>query len=92
MSSEPNSAERGFSSDHPVLAVPAAFLTLGLAACGDDSSGGGEGKTGGTIKISHTAFPDYLDPALSFTVDGWQSLLQAYPGLLVFPHEWGQWR
>jgi peptide/nickel transport system substrate-binding protein len=33
--------------------------------------------------------PDYLDPALSFTVDGWQALLQAYPGLLVFPHKSG---
>ena len=65
---------------------------LVIAACGDDNSssgGGGEGKTGGTIKIGHTSMPDYLDPALSFTVDGWQALLQAYPGLLVFPHESG---
>jgi peptide/nickel transport system substrate-binding protein len=62
-----------------------------IAACGDDGGGGGggEGKTGGTIRIGHTSMPDYLDPALSFTVDGWQALLQAYPGLLVFPHKSG---
>ena len=68
--------------------VLSAFV---IAACGDDGGGGGggEGKTGGTIKIGHTSMPDYLDPALSFTVDGWQALLQAYPGLLVFPHKSG---
>ena len=71
-----------------LVLVLSAFV---IAACGDDSSsgGGGEGKTGGTIKIGHTSMPDYLDPALSFTVDGWQALLQAYPGLLVFPHKSG---
>ncbi len=67
-----------------------AFL---VAACGDDNSssdgGGGSGKTGGIIKIGHTSMPDFLDPALSFTVDGWQPLLQAYPGLVTFPHESG---
>ena len=68
--------------------VLSAFV---IAACGDDGGGGGggEGKTGGTIRIGHTSMPDYLDPALSFTVDGWQALLQAYPGLLVFPHKSG---
>jgi peptide/nickel transport system substrate-binding protein len=69
-----------------VLVLSAFFI----AACGDDGGGGGgEGKTGGTIRIGHTSMPDFLDPQLSFTVDGWQALLQAYPGLLVFPHESG---
>jgi peptide/nickel transport system substrate-binding protein len=70
-----------------LVLVLSAFV---IAACGDDGGGGGgEGKTGGTIKIGHTSMPDYLDPALSFTVDGWQAELQAYPGLLVFPHKSG---
>jgi peptide/nickel transport system substrate-binding protein len=71
-------------------ALVLVIASLFIAACGDDGGGGGgEGKTGGTIKIGHTSMPDYLDPALSFTVDGWQALLQAYPGLLTFPHKSG---
>ena len=80
---------RSLKAGIAVLAlVLSAFV---IAACGDDnsSSSGGQGKTGGTIKIGHTSMPDYLDPGLSFTVDGWQALLQAYPGLLVFPHKSG---
>jgi peptide/nickel transport system substrate-binding protein len=71
-----------------LVLILSAFV---IAACGDDGGGGGggEGKTGGTIKIGHTSMPDYLDPALSFTVDGWQAELQAYPGLLTFPHKSG---
>ena len=33
-----------------------------------------------------TSFPDYLDPALSFTVDGWEGMSGVYPGLLTYPH------
>src|SRR3954454_17466208 len=57
----------------------ACAATLGLAACGGDdkkgsaapSSGGGTsssaGSTGGTITTAYTSFPDFLDPALSYT-------------------------
>jgi peptide/nickel transport system substrate-binding protein len=80
---------RSLKAGQAVLVLVLSAIVI--AACGDDGGGGGggEGKTGGTIKIGHTSMPDYLDPALSFTVDGWQALLQAYPGLLVFPHESG---
>jgi peptide/nickel transport system substrate-binding protein len=77
----------------PGLAVAVLLSSAVLiAACGDDNSssgGGGAGKTGGILKLGHTSMPDYLDPGLSFTVDGWQALLQAYPGLLAFPHKSG---
>jgi peptide/nickel transport system substrate-binding protein len=70
----------------PALAAAAAALALG--ACGsDDNGGGGQGKTGGTIKVAHASFPDFLDPALSYTVDGWEALNLAYPGLVTFPHD-----
>jgi peptide/nickel transport system substrate-binding protein len=74
----------------PLLLI-VAFAPLVITACGggDDGGGGGEGKTGGIIRIAHTSFPDYLDPALSFTVDGWQAMLSVYPGLLTFNHESG---
>jgi peptide/nickel transport system substrate-binding protein len=72
------------------LAVAAVLAaSVGIVACGGDDGGGGGGKTGGSVSLAHASFPDYLDPALSFTVDGWQAELQVYPGLLVFPHESG---
>ena len=47
-----------------------------IAACGDDDDGGGGGggggegaKKGGSITISQTSQPDYLDPALMYTVN-----------------------
>jgi peptide/nickel transport system substrate-binding protein len=66
------------------------LASLVIVACGDDDGGGGgAGKTGGTINVRHQSFVDFLDPGLSYTVEGWQTLLQAYPGLLTFPHESG---
>jgi peptide/nickel transport system substrate-binding protein len=58
----------------------AAVLSMSvIAACGDDDDdggggggGGGEAKQGGSITIAQTSQPDYLDPALSYTVNGWE--------------------
>jgi len=74
-----------------LAALIAAAAAAALAACGgDDDDGGGSGgpgKEGGTIKVAHSVFPDYLDPALSYTVDGWEALNLVYPGLVTYPHE-----
>ncbi|MFP5364485.1 MAG: ABC transporter substrate-binding protein [Thermoleophilia bacterium] len=79
----------------------ACAAMFGLAACGgdDDDSGatttGGSaasdagGRTGGTIKTAYTSFPDYLDPALSYTQEGWQSLWTVYTPLLTYKHAEG---
>ena len=77
----------------------AAVAMFAVAACGsdDDNGGGGGGgeaggsggKTGGTVKIMGSSYPDFLDPALSYTVDGWEALSQVYPGLLTYPHKGG---
>ncbi len=77
----------------------ACAATLGLAACGgDDDDGGtstggaaatGDGKTGGEIRTAYTSFPDYLDPALSYTQEGWQSLWTVYTPLLTYNHAEG---
>ena len=48
------------------------------------------GKTGGSIKIDETSFPDFLDPALSYTVDGWEALNGVYTGLVTYAHVGGQ--
>lgn len=68
----------------------AASALLGFAGCGGgDDSGGTEttaAKSGGTATAYGTSFPDYLDPALSYTVDGWQALWVSYTPLLTYKH------
>ena len=67
--------------------------TIGIAACGsdDDDGGGGSGETveGGEVTISQTSQPDYLDPALTYTVNGIEPLWLVYTPLLTYPHEEG---
>jgi peptide/nickel transport system substrate-binding protein len=68
-----------------------------IAACGDDDDGGtggssssGGGKEGGSITMSQTSQPDYLDPALSYTVNGWEPLSTVYTGLIGYKRAEGQ--
>ncbi len=66
------------------LAVFAMLLAaaLGLSACG--SSG-----EGGTLKVSYASFPDYLDPQLSYTAEGWTAMYDTYIPLLTLAHAGG---
>jgi peptide/nickel transport system substrate-binding protein len=66
-----------------VLGVTVAVAALGLAACGD-SGGGGGGKEGGEISGTVTSFPDYLDPQLSYTLEGWEAINDVYIPLLTY--------
>lgn len=73
------------------VGVAAALATFGVAACGGDSgssSGGGTG--GGDINVSMTSFPDYVDPQLSYTVEGWEVLYNTYTPLLTYKHAQGE--
>jgi len=60
--------------------------TVGLAACGSSSSG----KDGGTLKATYGSFPDYLDPALSYTAEGWAAMGEVYIPLLTYKHAEGE--
>jgi peptide/nickel transport system substrate-binding protein len=68
-----------------------------IAACGDDDDGGssgssgssGEAQKGGSITISQTSQPDYLDPALTYTVNGIEPLWLVYTPLITYAHEEG---
>jgi peptide/nickel transport system substrate-binding protein len=53
-------------------------LALALAGCGDEE------REGGSITIAETAQPDSLDPALSYTVNGWEPLWLVYTPLLTY--------
>lgn len=77
-------------SPRKVLTIAAitALAVFGVAACG-----GGEGSTakeGGEINVSMTSFPDYIDPQLSYTVEGWEVLYNTYTPLLTYKHAKGE--
>ena len=78
-----------------------ALASMALAACGggsssDGSSSGGStdgligsGNEGGTLLGAYAAFPDYLDPALSHTGEGWTAMYDTYIPLLTYAHAAG---
>jgi peptide/nickel transport system substrate-binding protein len=73
-----------------VLAL-AAVAAVGLVSCGgggdsSGSSGGGgaEGKQGGTLNVTYASFPDYMDPQLSYTQEGWSAMGEIYIPLLTY--------
>ncbi|HSS42312.1 MAG TPA: ABC transporter substrate-binding protein [Solirubrobacterales bacterium] len=71
-----------------VLAL-AATAAIGLASCGSggsDTSGGGSGQKGGTLNGTYASFPDYMDPALSYTAEGWTAMADVYTPLLTYKH------
>ena len=71
-------------------ALAVAGSGVGIAACGDDTDdGGGAALEGGEITIAQTSQPDALDPALSYTVNGWEPMWVVYTPLLTYRHEEG---
>jgi peptide/nickel transport system substrate-binding protein len=74
-----------------VFAV-AAVTSIGLASCGggNDNSAGGAGKEGGILDVTYGSFPDYMDPQLSYTAEGWTAMGEVYIPLLTYKHAEGQ--
>ena len=81
------------------LLVLALALSMAFAvACGsDDDSGGGDSgdsaatevQTGGEATFNYPSFPDYLDPAMSYTAAGWQALYASYGQLVTYARKEG---
>src|SRR5215207_4311320 len=78
-----------------VLLVACLSLFV-IAACGDDDDdggggggGGGEAKKGGSITISQTSQPDYLDPALMYTVNAIEPSWLVYTPLVTYARKEG---
>jgi peptide/nickel transport system substrate-binding protein len=67
-----------------VALVAAVTLALGAAGCG------GSGDTGSTssstLQVTYASFPDYLDPALSYSLEGWTAMSETYVPLLTYAH------
>jgi peptide/nickel transport system substrate-binding protein len=75
--------------------VLAAVLSLGVVSCGgggNNASAGanGGGKEGGTLNATYASFPDYMDPALSYTAEGWTAMGEVYIPLLTYKHAEGK--
>jgi len=68
-----------------ILALAALAVVFGLAACGKSG-----GKEGGTLTSSIGSFPDYLDPALSHTAEGFTAMYDTYIPLLTYAHASGK--
>jgi peptide/nickel transport system substrate-binding protein len=64
---------------------------LTVFGCGDDDGDdeGAQGKQGGSITIAQSTQPDFMDPALSYQLAGWEPMWLVYKGLIAYPHEEG---
>jgi peptide/nickel transport system substrate-binding protein len=73
-----------------ILGTIVTLAASGLTACGGEDTEATEGDTsGGHINVTVTSFPDYLDPQLSYTVQGWEVLWNVYTPLLTYKHAAG---
>jgi len=63
-----------------------AAAALSLAACGS----GSDGREGGVLRATFGSFPDYLDPALSHSEEGWTAIYDTYIPLLTYKHASGK--
>jgi peptide/nickel transport system substrate-binding protein len=58
-----------------------------LVGCG---SGTGDPGDGGVLRATFSSFPDYLDPALSHSEEGWTAIYDTYVPLLTYRHADGK--
>ena len=73
-----------------VLALVASSIVVACGDDDDDDGGGGGGAEGGSITIAQTSQPDYLDPALSYTVNGWEPMWLVYTPPVTYKRAEGQ--
>ncbi|HEY0280275.1 MAG TPA: ABC transporter substrate-binding protein [Solirubrobacterales bacterium] len=82
-----------------LAAIAAVAVAVAIAACGSSSNSGstggsttasGGGNEGGTLVGAYSAFPDYMDPALSHTIEGWTATFDTYIPLLTYAHADGK--
>lgn len=66
-----------------VAGIGVLLVCATLAGCGSSSS---DSQQGGTLTGTYTAFPESLDPGLSFTLEGATALQDVYIPLLTYAH------
>src|SRR5919106_4838015 len=68
----------------------AALATVAVSACGGDDEEGGEAKKGGSITMAQTSQPDFLDPALAYTVNAWEPMWLVYTAPVTYKRAEGE--
>lgn len=61
------------------------MLCIALAGCGSGGS-----QEDGTLRGTYSSFPEYLDPALNFSLEGATALANTYVPLLTYEHANGK--
>jgi peptide/nickel transport system substrate-binding protein len=73
---------RGFAV---AVAVAALFLVFVGGAAAESAS-----PSPDVLRASYGSFPDYLDPQLSYTAEGWTAMYDTYIPLLTYRHASGK--
>jgi peptide/nickel transport system substrate-binding protein len=66
-----------------------AVVALALIGAGCGGSGDKNSTPSSTLDATFAAAPDYLDPSLSYTLEGWTSMWETYVPLLTYVHAEG---
>ncbi|HET7589284.1 MAG TPA: ABC transporter substrate-binding protein [Solirubrobacterales bacterium] len=73
------------------LRLSLAATLLGLVLLAFAGCGGSAGDKEGTVlRATFSSFPDYLDPALSHSEEGWTAIYDTYIPLLTYRHAAGK--
>jgi peptide/nickel transport system substrate-binding protein len=65
------------------LAVASIVAALIVAGCGGSEESSPDSST---LEVTFAGFPDYLDPSLSYSVEGWTAMWETYVPLLTYEH------
>jgi len=71
------------------FAVAVALATLFLAIAGGAAAESADSSPD-VLRASYASFPDYLDPQLSYTAEGWTAMYDTYIPLLTYRHASGK--
>jgi peptide/nickel transport system substrate-binding protein len=83
-------AERFFAGPLRRASLAAALiaaLAIMVAGCGGGSDKSSPNAT--TLNTTFASFPDYLDPSLSYSIEGWSAMWETYVPLLTYRHARG---
>ncbi|MBS1844881.1 MAG: ABC transporter substrate-binding protein [Actinobacteria bacterium] len=70
----------------------AASVIVGLASAAAGCGGSSitdSSPSSSTLQVTYASFPDYLDPSLSYTIEGLSAMWETYVPLLTYQHKDG---
>lgn len=68
----------------------ALCVALALLFVGGSSAYASSGKQRDELRGAFSSFPDYMDPQLSYTAEGWTAMYDSYVPLLTYRHAEGK--